>query len=145
MSKPSTGMDMQRATFVESLHNSLKRQASKAIAEHKRFVALAGTYVEDGLDEKECVELLMIDGLSREAAESYILMAQSSKEETNDLAEYSFQFEDGRGTILSSYDIGKNIRASNDDDAWTKAEEILNNESDMDGQKLLSVSRISNA
>lgn len=142
MSRPSTSMDMQRVTFIESLHNSLKKQATRAIADHKRFITLASSYIEDGLDDKECVELLMIDGLSREASESYISMVQSSKEEDNDLVEYSFQFEDQIGQILSSYDIGKTIHASNDDDAWAKAEEILSSESNVDGQKLLSVSRI---
>lgn len=143
MSRPSTSMDMQRATFVESLHNSLKKQATQAIADHKRFIALASSYIEDGLDDKECVELLMIDGLSREASESYISMVQSNKEEnSNDLSEYSFQFEDDNGMILSSFDIGKTIRASDDDEAWTRAEELLSSESGVENQKLLSVSRI---
>ena len=143
MSRPSTSMDMQRVTFVESLHASLKKQATKAMAEHQKFITLTSSYVEDGLDDKECVELLMIDGLSRDAAESYILMVQSSKEETtDDLAEYSFQFSDDNGVILSSYDIGKTIRASDDNDAWTKAEELLSNEPSIETQKLLSVSRI---
>lgn len=141
MSRPSTSMDVQRVTFVESLHNSLKKQATKAIADHQRFIVLASSYVEDGLEEKECVELLMIDGLSREASESYVSMVQSNKEEHPDsLMEYSFQFEDRSGSVLSSYDIGKIIRASDDEDAWIRAEELL---SDMESQKLLSVSRIS--
>lgn len=143
MSRVSTNMDFQRATFVESLHNSLKKQASTAIAEHKRFIALASTYIKDGLDSKECVELLMIDGLAREAAEGYVSMVQSNREEAPDnLEEYTFQFEDNSGVILSSFDIGKTIRASDDDDAWSKAEEFLSNESSVDIQKLLSVSRV---
>lgn len=144
MSRPSTSRDVQRVTFVESLHNSLKKQATKAIVEHKKFIALASSYLADGLEEKECVELLMIDGLSRDASESYVSMVQSNKEEKHDdLVEYSFQFEDNRGAVWSSYDIGRTIKASDDDDAWTKAEEILSTESSVENQKLLSVSRIS--
>lgn len=142
MSRPSTSMDVQRVTFVESLYSSLKKQATKAIAEHQKFIKLASSYVEDGLEDKECVELLMIDGLKREAAEGYVSMVKSNKEETPDnLFEYSFQFEDESG-IMSSYDIGKIVRAANDDDAWTKAEELLYNEAGIENHKVLSVSRI---
>lgn len=140
MSRPSTSRDVQRVTFVESLHASLKKQASKAIAEHNKFITLTASYVADGLEDTECVELLVIDGLSREAAESYVTMVRTNNEATHDdLTEYSFQFEGDDGRILSSYDIGKTVRAANDDDAWTQAEELL---CDEDSQKLLSVCRI---
>lgn len=113
MSKPSTSRDIQRATFVESLHNSLRKQAALAIVEQKKFIVLAKSYVEDGLEEKECVELLMIDGLSRDAAEGYVSMALSNKEASADNnGEYSFKFEDDSGRTLCSYDIGKTIHAS---------------------------------
>ena len=142
MSRPSTNRDVQRVTFVESLHNSLKKQATQAIADHKKFTILASNYVEDGLDAEETVELLMIDGLSREAAEGYVSMIHGDTEERDDdLVEYSFQFEDNYGKIWSSYDIGKTIRASDDNDAWAQAEEIICEASE-ESQKLLSVSRI---
>ena len=143
MTRPSTNMDMQRATFVESLHNSLKKQASKAIAEHNKFITLAASYVEDGLDESEAIELLMIDGLSREASESYISMALSKEGSMqDDLQEYSFQFEDVTGRVYSSFDVGKTIRAASEEDAWSKALESLDNESGIDPERILSVSRI---
>ncbi len=112
MSRPSTSMDMQRATFVESLHNSLKKQATKALTDHKRFISLAHSYVNDGLEENECIELLMIDGLSREAAESYTTMAQTKESDAQiELMEYSFQFENNDdGTICTSHDINKVIK-----------------------------------
>jgi len=142
MNKPSTNRDAQRLTFVESLHNSLKKKTVKAILDHNKFISLASNYVEDGLDNSECIELLMIDGISREAAESYILMVQSNKEEeASDLQEYSFQFEDEYGKIWSSYDIGRTVKASDDDDAWIKSEEML--EEIEASQKILSIQRIS--
>ena len=142
MSKPLTSMDKQRVDFVESLHNSLKKQAVKAIAEHKRFIALASSYVEDGLEESECVELLMIDGLSREASESYTAMVMSKETEQESPTEYSFQFEDIYGTRFSSYDIGKIIHAATDEEAWAKAEEIIEEETTIEPQKILSVTRV---
>jgi len=141
MSRPITSLDEQRVTFIESLHSSLKKQASKALAEHKRFVTIAKAYLNDGLEESECTELLMIDGISREAAESYTAMASSkdSSEDNSDLSEYSFRYEDESGKIVSSYDIGRTVKASSDDDAWTKAEECMDS---VDFSKILSVSRV---
>ena len=144
MTTALTTMDVQRTTFVESLHNSLKKQATKAIADQKRFLVLANSYISDGLEENECVELLMIDGLSRESAESYTSIASSENESLEEeLDEYSFQFEDVYGKIWSSYDIGKCLKASDDDEAWEKAELMLNAEERIESSKILSVSRIS--
>lgn len=144
MSKPSTSRDIQRATFVESLHNSLKKQAAHAIVEQRKFIALAKSYVEDGLEEKECIELLMIDGLNREAAEGYILQALSNKTASTDdgEGEYSFKFEADNGNILCSYDIGKTIHASTDEEAWEQAEQIMS-QLDLGASKLLNIQRIS--
>jgi hypothetical protein len=144
MTIPSTTRDIQRATFIESLHNSLKKQASQAIEEQKKFITLASSYIEDGLEEVECIELLMIDGLSREAAESYASMALSEEVATSDdLNEYSFQFEDAFGKIWSSYDIGETVKASDEKSAVEKADELLLTSSTVEHSKVLSVSRIS--
>ena len=143
MSKPSTSRDIQRATFVESLNNSLKKQAARAIVEQKRFIVLAKSYVEDGLEEKECIELLMIDGLNREASEGYVTMALANQEASQDACdgEYSFKFEDDNGRILCSYDIGKTIHASTDEEAWEQAEQLMR-DMDVGASKLLNVQRI---
>ena len=138
--------DIQRATFIEGLHNSLKKQASQAIKDQKRFLTLASSYMEDGLEEGECIELLMIDGLSREAAESYASIALSDEGEgavESSFNEYSFQFEDAYGKIWSSYDIGEIVQASDESDAFEKADEILCASSNVEHNKVLSVSRIS--
>ena len=142
MSKPLTNMDRQRVDFVESLYSSLKKQTVQAIADHKKFIKLANSYVNDGLEESECVELLMIDGLSRDASESYTAMAISKEGNEETPAEYSFQFEDQEGKIYSSYDIGKTIHASTDEEAWTKAEEIIDEETVIEPHKILSVTRV---
>ena len=143
MTRPSTTRDIQRVTFIESLHNSLRQQASKAIEEQNKFVALASSYIEDGLEEDECIELLMIDGLSREAAESYTSRVLSEEPVKDGLNEYSFQFEDTYGKMWSSYDIGRTVRASNESEAIEKADELLCSSSDIEVNKILSVSRVS--
>jgi len=143
MTIPSTTRDIQRATFIEGLHNSLKKQASQAIKEQTKFITLASSYIEDGLEESECIELLMIDGLSREAAESYASMAQTEEESKDKLNEYSFQFEDAYGKVYSSYDIGETVRALDEDLAVEKADELLCASSKIEHSKVLSVSRIS--
>ena len=142
--KPQTGMDKQSIDFVESLHNSLKKQAAKAILEHNKFFTLATSYMDDGLEEPECIELLMIDGLGREEAESFTALAISEKGQIKEAqSEYSFQFEDSYGKIWSSYDIGKIVYASTDEEAWEKAEESLEDEMSADAQKIISVNRVS--
>jgi len=138
---PSTNRDMQRTVFVESLHANLRKQAEKDLADHEKFIVLAHSYREDGLEESECVELLMIDGLSRDAAESLASMTVSEEEVGVDLPQYSFQFEDSFGRIWSSYDVGKIIQAASDDEAWVKADEFMI-DSEMEIQKVISVSRI---
>jgi len=144
MTRVTTNRDIQRLTFVESLHASLRKEAARVLEDHKKFNTLASSYLSDGLDESECVELLMIDGLSREAAESYTAMAVNTEEEIEEdaLFEYSFQFEDNYAKIWSSYDIGKTIKASGDEEAWRKAEGLLNDEG-TNVHKVLSVTRIS--
>jgi hypothetical protein len=146
MTTPSTTRDIQRATFIESLSTSLRKQAHEALADQQKFLALATSYMGDGLEEGECVELLMIDGLSRESAESYtsrVLSEEEEKEAVNELDEYSFQFEDEYGKIWSSYDIDETIRATNEHEAIEKADELLDKSSLIECSKVLSVSRIS--
>ena len=147
MKRPQTNMEIQRAVFVESLYTSLKKQAEKAVEEHTKFVSVASNYLKDGLEETECIELLMIDGLPRETAESYTAMAMNNEEVVDqDLPEYSFKFEDVLGKVYTSYDISKTVRASSDDEAWEKAEEIIDiesNISNIEPEKVISVNRIS--
>ena len=126
MSRPSTNLDIQRVMFVESLHNSLRKQATKALTEQKKFIVLAKSYIEDGLDEKECIELLMIDGLGRESAESYTTLVLTKESDVNEgLSDYSFRFEDENDRVLCSYDIGKTIKAANDEQALEEAEKTV--------------------
>jgi hypothetical protein len=143
MKKQSTNMDMQRADFVESLHNSLRKQAKQAINDHSRFVALADEYVKDGLEDSECIELLMIDGISKEAAEGYVTMAKNENVvEDSQGSEYSFQFEDSYGKIWSSFDLSKTVHASSDEEAWSKAAEIIDGQSNIESERIISVNRI---
>jgi hypothetical protein len=70
-------------------------------------------------------------------------MVKASTDENDDaLFEYSFQFEDSRGNIISSFDIGKTVRASSDDHAMIRAEEIMQ-ELDTDEVEIKNVFRIS--
>jgi len=145
MIRQATNLDEQRVTFVESLYNSLKQQAAKALVDHHKLVAIASAYLDDGLEESECVELIMLDGISREGAEGYVAMAMNNEEENsnNKLPEYSFQFEDSYGKIWSSYDIDRTVRATSSEEAWEKAETIADASPDLEIQKVIAVTRIS--
>ena len=120
MNRPFTNRDFQRLAFVESLHASLNKQASEALENNQRFIALAHSYLGDGLDESECVELLMVDGIERHAAESYVVMAQNQQDnefQDDGDYEYSFQMEDDYGKVWSSVDISRTIRATSEESA----------------------------
>ena len=144
MSGPITSRDIQRSIFVESLHRSLKEQGAKLLKYHYRYASVAAAYLEDGLNEPECVELLMVDGLSREAAEGYTSMAVAGEVPTEDssLTEYNFIFQDTYGEIWSACDVGKTVMASSEDEAWVKAESILSSQRELEATKLISINRI---
>ena len=139
--KQSTGIDIQRAAFVDSLYNSLRQQADSALKDRDKILLEAESFLEDGLSESEAIELLIIDHrISREAAESYISMS-SDNDIKSDGNEYSFQFSDDYGKVWSSHDIGKVVYASSDEEAWAKAEQVIL-EVDSELDSVLSVNRV---
>lgn len=144
MANLPTNRDFQRTDFVDSLYKNLKKQTASAIQDHDRYCAQLKEYIADGLEDSECIELLVIDGLTRNAASNYLNMVQSDNADVNSMPEYTFQFEDVYGKRYSSYDIGKTVRASTDDDAWFEVEKLLGNESDaFEFDKIVNVTRIS--
>ena len=141
MKNDSTNMDVQRVAFIESLHASLHKQTEETIGNHNRFMVLANSYVEDGLSLEESTELLMIDGVSKDLAESYVSSAMNRDSEEGAL-EYSFQFEDEYGKIWSSYDINKTIKASCENEAWKIAEDIINSDLENYSSRIIAISKI---
>ena len=143
MKNPQTGRDAQRTTFVESLYNNLRKQTKVAVDNHNKLVALAKNFMQDGLNPSECAELLMSEGdLSRTAAENYVAIAASNSDgdvETGEEAEYSFQFEDSLGNVLSSFDVGKLVTASSANEAMEKADALMQ---DFDEVTIINVSKL---
>lgn len=141
----STGREVQRTDFVESLYNGLRKKTLTALNNHEKLISMATSFLGDGLEPQECEELLMIDaGISREAAQGYVHLARKDEIDEDAVVEgsheYSFQFEDENGTILSSYDIGRVIKASSEEDAWEKAEGLLQH---IEAAELIKVTKIS--
>jgi len=132
-------------TFVESLYKQLRKDASKATQSRDKMIAKANNYLEDGATESECVELLIIDGIGRQSAESYVQLAKNNSKSHlgDDSSEYNFQFEDIYGKLWSSYDIHKVVYASNDRDAWELAEELIFSDPSIEPERVVSVDRIS--
>jgi len=138
----STNEDLSKSQFVQSLYRSLRQQTKNAISDHKKWMAKTAIFIQDGLDSEECEELLVIEGLSRAAAKNYVEMVQSDVEKGGGLNEYSFQFEDAYGTVLGSYDVGKKIFASNENEAWEKSEEVVGNLDSNSELRLISVEKV---
>lgn len=140
MNRNTTGRELQRKDFIENLYRSLNKKTKQTLAERDQWIRLASQYIDDGMGMEESVELLMIDGLSRQAATGYVEMVL----EESDDSEYSFQFEDSFGRVVSSSDLGKFIRAASEEEAWTKAEEYIFTEAeDYNPEKIISVNKIS--
>lgn len=135
--------DIRKIAFVEELYKQLRIQTQSAIEEHDRMVSKASEYLEDGVTESECAELLVIDGIDREAAESYVLAAKLNAPAANGQHEYSFQFEDVYGKVWSSYDINHTVHASCDEEAWEKAENKIFSNPSIEPERVVSVDRIS--
>jgi len=142
MKSTSTGREIQRSEFVDSLYNNLRRKTAEKIENHKQLIAMASSYIKDGLEEPECIELLMIEnGLSREAAAGYVSMVKEMGIDDSQ-NRYSFQFEDVAGKVWSSHDIGRIIVAYSDTDAWEKAEEIVESNPDMEGYTVIAINKM---
>jgi hypothetical protein len=139
----SSGREAQRTDFVENLYKGLRKKTISALANHEKIISLASNLLRDGLEADECTEFLIIEeGLSREAAGSYVNLVKNQNSESlvSDTNEYSFQFEDENGLILSSYDINRTVQASSEEEAWEKAEEILQT---IEAAELIKVTKMS--
>ena len=127
--------------FVNNLYKELKQQAKNAIHDREVFISKAKLYLQDGVTDQECVELLVIDGLDRESASNYVktIIDYGGIEEGE---EYSFQFEDIYGNQWSSHDINKTVFASSQEEAWMKAESEIFSMPNIEPDKIISIDRI---
>ena len=133
----------QRTLFVDSLYSHLKKEAKSIKLEYNKYASLASEYITSGLSESESVELLIVDGLDRDAAMSYITMAQDMGGEDNEEdTEFSFVFEDSYGNVFSSYDIDRTIFASTREEAWKKAYSLTGDDSEDEICNILSINKV---
>ncbi len=135
--------DQGRISFVENLYKTLRQETKVAMKDREHIVSMASSYLDDGVTESECVELLVIDGISRQAAESYVKLVQSHVPQGVGQHEYNFQFEDVYGKLWSSYDIHREVYASSDEEAWERAEEAIFSDPSIEPERIVSVDRMS--
>jgi len=132
----------QRTLFVDSLYTHLKKETEKVKVEYRKFASRAHDYIESGLDDSEVTELLIVDGLDRDAAQSYITMAKDNWAEEVGDKEFSFVFEDVYGNVFSSHDIGRTVVASSEEDAYKKVSLLIGDDCEYEIQNVLSVDLI---
>lgn len=158
----------QRTYFVNRLYNEMKKQDQKVKGEFEKLASLAKEYIADGLSEKEAIELLVVDGICREAASSYLEMAKDNIQDeiskkagsdyyNNDLDEeyssglmdgeeignhYSFIFQDSYGNTFSSYDIDEVITANSKKEALKIASSFIGDENPYEIEKIISIEKI---
>ena len=144
MKNIATSRDYQRNDFVKNLYSSLRIKTQETLKASNKFASRANAYLQDGLEPEECVELLILDGLNREASVRYVEMAQEQHRDylqDSDATEYGFTFEDSTGRIWSSNDIKKVVTATSDEEAWDKVEDLLNSDDRYELEKVLSIER----
>jgi len=132
----------QRTLFVDSLYAHLKKEAEKVKVEYNKFASVAREYIESGLSDSEAAELLVVDGLDRDAALGYVTMARDGGVGGDDEQEFSFVFEDIYGNVYSSHDINRTVTASTDEEAFQRACTLIGDDSHYEIQSILSVERI---
>jgi len=133
----------QRTHFVDSLYNHLKKEAEKVRTEYNKYASTARDYLESGLSDSEVAELLVVDGLDRDAASGYIAMAKEMGSSFDDEdKEYSFVFEDIYGNVFTSHDIDKTVMASSKDEAFRKACSLVGDGNQYEIRSILSVDKI---
>jgi hypothetical protein len=124
--KDITNLERQSVDFSQELYRKLFSHTKKAYQQHNKFVKLANSYLSDGLDKQEVVELLILDGLHRESAEAYTdkaLFISSSDDNMGN--KYVFKFSDEMGDEYTSYDYNVVLTAESTVDAENKANEWL--------------------
>ena len=137
-----TSNDLQRNDFITSLHEQMKVATKRDIHNHEAFLVKASQYMNDGLNTDECVELLIMDGLNRETANQYMKYASDNQDMNADEHKYIFAFDDVHGRIWNSHDVNLTIVAGNENDAWAKAEQLINERDDLEIESILSVEKI---
>lgn len=143
MKRTATSNDIQRNDFIKSLYEKMHKETADAYKEHRKNAMRASAYLQDGLSPSECVELLILDGLTREASSKYVDMAEDQNVvEDEGQYTYSFTFEDTHGRIWNSHEIGRVVTANNDEDAWMKAESFLSDDNEYESESILSVDKI---
>ena len=133
----------QKTLFVDSLYAHLKKEAEKVKTEYTKYASTAREYLESGLSDLEAAELMIVDGLDRDAALGYIAMAKDVGGcDSGEDEEFSFVFEDTYGNIYSSHDINITITASNETDAFIQASSLIGDDNEYEIQNILSVDRV---
>ena len=142
MKKSNTSREVQRVDFVKTLYDNLYQVTKAAVKDRNKIIKIASEYLDDGLSREEVIELLILDGINRNAASNYIDMIEDGNSDVEDgLYEYSFICEDCSGKLLSSHEIQKIVKASSAEEAWQKAEELIDEEN-LDIEKIVSVEKL---
>jgi len=100
------------------------------------LVKAASAYIGDGCSVKETKELLSIDGYEQEIVDHYF----SKRASKADGIMWGFDVEDSYGKILTSEDLGIEICASDEKQAFARAEEMVKLAGcDSDFEKIIGV------
>ena len=120
--KRSTSRDIQRSLFSRSL----REQLSKISDLQSGILKAAKEYLDQGMDIAETQELLLIDGHEKSLIIACMKnLAESGDEIQETGKQWGFNVEDSYGRIVSSAELGIVITAANEEEAWSRAEQAM--------------------
>ena len=108
-----TGVKVQRAMFLESLWRQMDKISSAA--SDQNIAKVADTYLAEGYEEHEVIELLVDDGFDPVLAKSCVGMVVEAVVDDQQ-PKWGFEVEDlARGDIYNNFDIGMDGSTGNDE------------------------------
>ena len=140
----SISLDGEQSKLLHSVRGFGNKEAEKVKVEYNQYASTASSYMRSGLSESEAVELLIVDGLDRDAANSYITMAKDIGDVNivnEEEQEFSFVFEDSYGNVFTSHDIDKTIVASSEPEAFKKACALIGDDNQYEIRSIISIEK----
>lgn len=99
----------------------LKKHMNVQSACKEALASTAEAYREDGCLPDEIEELLVLDGFDRDMANGYLHQPQASAKGKV----WGFEVEDAYGNVTSHEDLGLEVYASSEPDAYSQTERLL--------------------
>ena len=123
-----TPRERQRRDFFDGLSFELEKIAATTDSVNASLRDSAEEHFAKGAEAEVCIDLLILDGFSSRSARNYVetrVKAASFQEEETEGSTYDFMFRDHRGRLIRGSEIGRSVKANDDEQALHIASKIM--------------------